>query len=183
MSLTVWSFTADISRAPEMGIKIAWQYQVRFDLKDAVVCGLQKLDFGDPEIHERCDVVSVLIRCTRPQVKPDIADLQSAVAGWLSDNPGRSLLGLIDDELTPASFRIHRLRPPGHLESPLWVKSASTLSYFPATETPAFLDVADIDDQHHRSNLTALKYSGALKFEPSSLMSGIDVILRPSLSG
>jgi len=78
MSLTVWSFTADISRAPEMGIKIAWQYQVRFDLKDAVVCGLQKLDFGDPEIHERCDVVSVLIRCTRPQVKPDFADLQSA---------------------------------------------------------------------------------------------------------
>src|SRR5262249_47966753 len=41
----------------------------------SVVCGLQKLDFGDPEIHERCDVVRVLIRCTRPQVKPDFGDL------------------------------------------------------------------------------------------------------------
>jgi len=58
MSLTVWSFTADISRAPEMGIKMAWQYQVRFDLKDAATAESARRDLRHPLLAPLADILA-----------------------------------------------------------------------------------------------------------------------------
>jgi hypothetical protein len=48
VSLTVWSLTADILRAPEMEIEMTWQYQVRFDLKDAATAESARRDLRHP---------------------------------------------------------------------------------------------------------------------------------------
>jgi len=58
VSLTVWSLTADILRAPEMEIEMTWQYQVRFDLKDAATAGSARRDLRHPLLAPLADILA-----------------------------------------------------------------------------------------------------------------------------
>jgi hypothetical protein len=58
VSLTVWSLTADILRAPEMEIEMTWQYQVRFDLKDAATAESARRDLRHPLLAPLADILA-----------------------------------------------------------------------------------------------------------------------------
>ena len=58
MSLSVWSLTADILRAPETEIEMTWQYQVRFDLKDAATAGSARRDLCHPLLAPLADILA-----------------------------------------------------------------------------------------------------------------------------
>ena len=58
MSLSVWSLTADILRAPETEIEMTWQYQVRFDLKDAATAESARRDLRHPLLAPLADILA-----------------------------------------------------------------------------------------------------------------------------